>query len=666
MTKPSVQDRIAHRAFAQMVQMIYLANNRKSKEKGDPKVGGHPASCASSLFIQTALHLDVARPEDYMAVKPHASPMDHALRHQLQLMRHNAKVDWFTGGDSEAWFTEEEAKAAMIGLRAFPTEENPVTFQSYHAASDPDYYHFLPTGTVGIPPVSMAYIALAYRYAKSHGHEVPENAHFWALIGDSEFREGSLFEAMPEIAERELGNVTWIIDYNRQNLDGTRGINEAGLMRHDCDRIEGTAIANGWNVIHLRHGRQRLELFAKGEAGAALRQVIEKEVTDYEFQMQLLARKPQAVRDLWISKNAACASLVDSLTDDQVLTALLDVAGHCYETVRNALELSRTEPDRPAMVIVHTLKGWGLESMADPANHSTQPTKKEVAAILERTGLSLDDPFALFDEGSEERTFLKARRDLFRDGQDQQRALCERNRAKFAEVLEEAGDMPRDLGVNTSMMRMAHTQWSWGQLAAKLMRLGGADPQPAELAPEEKGWGPAAEMVLTMSPDVGSSTNISSSINQRVYGPGVNDTRLETELGIEYKHPEMMAKESAATRHIRFEIAEANAMCAVGAFGQMAAFTGVPLYPMMTVYDFFLKRALDQMYYSIYWGGSFVVIGTPAGVSLSAEGAQHSWKSDIQMPGLITWEPSFAQEMDWILSESLRRHVQNDYAGRNA
>ena len=107
-------------------------------------------------------------------------------------------------------------------------------------------------------------------------------------------------------------------------------------------------------------------------------------------------------------------------------------------------------------------------------------------------------------------------------------------------------------------------------------------------------------------------------------------------------------------------------MCAVGAFGKMAEYTGVPLFPIRTVYDFFLKRALDQLYYSAYWGGSFCMLGTPSGVSLSSEGAQHSWKSDIQMPGLITWEPSFAAEMDWILSDAMRRHVKVDYAGRNA
>ena len=69
----------------------------------------------------------------------------------------------------------------------------------------------------------------------------------------------------------------------------------------------------------------------------------------------------------------------------------------------------------------------------------------------------------------------------------------------------------------------------------------------------------------------------------------------------------------------------------------------------MTVYDFFIKRALDQLYYNLYWGAEFVIMGTPSGVTLSPEGAQHSWKSDIQIPNLITWEPTFAVEMDWIL-----------------
>ncbi|MCA8947950.1 MAG: pyruvate dehydrogenase, partial [Planctomycetes bacterium] len=87
--------------------------------------------------------------------------------------------------------------------------------------------------------------------------------------------------------------------------------------------------------------------------------------------------------------------------------------------------------------------------------------------------------------------------------------------------------------------------------------------------------------------------------------------------------------------------------------------------PMMTVYDFFIKRALDQLYYNLYWGSSFVLVGTPSGVTLAPEGAQHSWKSDIQIPNLITWEPAFAIEMEWILCDAIRRHFARDNVGRS-
>ena len=105
-------------------------------------------------------------------------------------------------------------------------------------------------------------------------------------------------------------------------------------------------------------------------------------------------------------------------------------------------------------------------------------------------------------------------------------------------------------------------------------------------------------------------------------------------------------------------------MSAVASFGKMAHYVGLPFFPIMTVYDFFIKRALDQLYYNLYWGAEFVIIGTPSGVTLSPEGAQHSWKSDIQIPNLITWEPFYACEMDWILSDAIQRHMLDDNEGR--
>lgn len=132
------------------------------------------------------------------------------------------------------------------------------------------------------------------------------------------------------------------------------------------------------------------------------------------------------------------------------------------------------------------------------------------------------------------------------------------------------------------------------------------------------------------------------------------------------KAPDMMPQLSERSGHLRFEIAEGNCMSAAGSFGKFGYFTGIPFYPAMPVYDFFIKRALDQMYYNCYWHSGYATIGTPSGVTLAAEGAQHSWKSDIQMPNQITWEPCFAKEVEWILADTLRRHFTGENADREA
>ena len=105
-------------------------------------------------------------------------------------------------------------------------------------------------------------------------------------------------------------------------------------------------------------------------------------------------------------------------------------------------------------------------------------------------------------------------------------------------------------------------------------------------------------------------------------------------------------------------------MTAMGAFGRMGDIAGIPFMPAMTVYDFFIKRALDQLFYDLYWDASFLLVGTPSGVTLSPEGAQHSWKTDIQIPNLVTWEPAFAIEVDWIVSDALARHAAGTNIGR--
>jgi pyruvate dehydrogenase E1 component len=663
----SVLDRIARRAMVQTTAMIHIANHRPDARPTDPKVGGHPAACSSSAHILAALHCGVRQVQDFIACKPHAAPIDHVLCGMLGIFNHPD----FT------WFTQEEIEAVLFKLRAFSEHGEPV-LQSYHARTDPDTFHFFPSGSVGIPPVVSVYTALAYRYARDHSVEVPEvpaDVHFWSMMGDSEFREGSLMEAMPDVAERELGNVTWIVDYNRQNLDGARMPNKRGLHGTDADRIQRLAEANGWEVIQVRHGRRRLEAFRR-PGGEALRQVFEQGFSDYELQMHLLMREMDETRRALIGNEPKLAGLLDKLKDAELETIITDLGGHDTRELQAAYEASKVDVRRPTLIVAHTVKGWGLDMYAAPGNHSELPKEEEVVGLLGTEGLTLERPFAPFAATTEEARFLAKRGAWMRAGIEKSRADRKRNREAVRTRIQAAGGVPRTLEIDIRKFPRAHTQWMWGQLAAKLARIGthselrraGRAADIPELTPREKRWEATADLILTMSPDVGTSTQISSVMDQKVYGTHTEDEEdvadVEKRLGFSRKRPQLLPTTEAFSRHIRFEIAEANCMSAVGAFGMMGHHAGIPFFPIMTVYDFFIKRALDQLYYNLYWGAEFVILGTPSGVTLSSEGAQHSWKSDIQVPNLITWEPIFALEVDWILCESIRRHFDDENDGR--
>lgn len=648
---------ICSRAHYLANQMIFQANHRKDKTKGDPKVGGHSSGSSSALHILGALHLRVKTGFDHIANKPHASPADHS---------YNYLLDLFLNKDFTK-LTEEEKNQAMMGLRAFATKENPHVFQSYHSTYDCDHHNFFPSGTVGIPPVNAGYLALAYRFAREHGYSVPE-AHFWCVIGDSEFREGSLFEATPDVAEREIGQLTWIVDYNRQSLDGHRIVNKDIMHGADADRIERTMAANGWEVIQVRHGQKRLKLF-KGKQGTELKKWFEEILSDYQLQSLLLIKDPKALKEAAIKATPSMKKVLQGILETDLFDALRDFGGHDIEAMTQALLDSKKDQRRPTIVIAHTLKGWGLNMAASQGNHSAIPDLNEMNELQKAQGLKEDTLFAGFSSKTKEAQFLKARGDeLLKDilkQEDIRKGNWEYFQSQLAEV-------PESLNINTKMANHPHTQWMLGQCTAKLTRIANTSltnkklqKGQKELTEDEKSWKLPAEMLTTMAPDVGTSTNLNPVMDGKIFGAPITDD-LESDYGVrDSKLPNLIPGEENSDRFIRFEIAEANTMSCMGSYGRLRDILGIPVLPLMTVYDFFIKRALDQYFYNLYWKSSFILVGTPSGVTLSPEGAQHGWKSDIQIPNQITWEPAFVQELDWILAESVKRHMTGDNEGRN-
>lgn len=654
-----VVEAIAKRAHYLATQMIYQANHRSDKEKGDPKIGGHVSASASSLHIMGALHLLVKTGFDHIANKPHASPTDHAYNYLLNLF---LKEDL-------SKLTLEEANTAMMGLRKFSQNGEPV-FQSYHSAFDPDHHNFFPSGTVGIPPVKAGYLALAYRFAKEHGYKVPD-AHFWALAGDSEFREGSMYEAIPDFAEREIGNLTWIIDYNRQSLDGHRITNKKIMDGTDATRLERTMKANGWDVIQVRHGSIRKNLFSK-PGGEHFQTLLEEKLEDFELQSLLLVQDMKALKKGMAKEHPELKKFLEVVTDEELYLGIRDFGGHDMIALAQAMIESKKNPRKPCFIIAHTLKGWGLKMAAAPGNHSALLAEDELNELRKAQGIPEGTLFARFDEKSTEGKFLKARSEsLFTDIKAQNNLKSE-NQKFFLEQINKFGEIPPTLEISTKMASYPHTQWMLGQLTAKLTRIAntpldgkGLTGSQKALTEAEKPWKIPGELMVSMAPDVGTSTNLNPAMDGKIFGaPVVQD--FETENGVkDNKLPDLVPGEEVSDRFIRFEIAEGNVMSCVGSFGKIRDILGIPLVPLMTVYDFFIKRALDQYFYNLYWKSNFILVGTPSGVTLSPEGAQHGWKSDIQIPNQITWEPFFCQELDWILCDAIKRQVTNDNVGRN-
>jgi pyruvate dehydrogenase E1 component len=649
----SVLNRICDRAFFMALRMIDLANNRPNVEKGEPKVGGHPAACASSQHILTAIHLVMREPEDYFAFKPHISPMDHAINCLL----HNFRTD------ANEPFSKDQRKLAMQHLRHYSREGHPV-FQSYHAESDPDGFRYFPSGSVGIPPVNALYTSLGYQFAKDHKFEINEDPTFWCLMGDSEFREGSLHEAMPDAGERQLGNLVWIVDYNRQNLDGTRVLNEKALRGSDAERIVRLAEANGWTGVELKHGKLRERLF-KTPGGEEFKRVLDEEFTDYEFQAALSANKPELTRKLLEQKSNKLKTWLKSYSDSEIQEAFTNLAGHDLESLVDALKSAKADRTRPTLIVAYTIKGKGLSMAAHSGNHSAMPEEDEIRDMAKKIGASYEDPFEDFKSGSEEEAFLESRRNKLLPGIDQILGEVAERKEKWLEEAR-AIDWPVDFDITALKFNpVAHTQWMWGQIAAKLDRLARGD-RGTKAESLDKGWGQVARFFLTMAPDVGSSTNTSPNMNGKLYGD-VGQKDFEAEYGAkDEKAPDVMPHSDARTGHIRFEIAEGNCMSAAGSIGKFFHYTGIPFFPAMTIYDFFIKRAHDQFYYNLYWRSSFATIGTPSGITLSPEGAQHSWKSDFQIPNCVTWEPCFAKELEWILADGLRRHFTKEDQNRES
>ncbi|HEY5244112.1 MAG TPA: pyruvate dehydrogenase, partial [Acidimicrobiales bacterium] len=220
--------------------------NRVRKTPSGVKVGGHQASSASMVSIMTALWFDHLRAADRVSVKPHASPVLHAIEYLL-------------GQLDERYLT---TLREFGGLQSYPSRlKDPV-------AAD------FSTGSVGIGATAPIWSALAHRYVAGH-FEVPRGGRQVSLVGDAELDEGAVWEALVDPLVAHLGEVLWIIDVNRQSLD--RVVPDIAAAR-----LASMFEAAGWHVITVKYGRRLTGLH---DGGALARRI--DAMTNEEYQRML-------------------------------------------------------------------------------------------------------------------------------------------------------------------------------------------------------------------------------------------------------------------------------------------------------------------------------------------------------------------------------------------
>lgn len=595
-TDDQALDAIARRVLWLAIRMIHEANNVRPNRDGI-KVGGHQASSASVVSILTALYFRWLRAGDLVAVKPHASPAYHAIQYLL------GNLD----------------QSMLLRLRDFGG------LQSYPSRTkDPDPVDFS-TGSVGLGAVAPMFAALADRYVRSHLRAAVASRpdrRFVALVGDAELDEGNVWEAILEEGLGDLGNMTMIVDLNRQSLDRV----VPGIR---IRRVEAMFAAAGWHAIEAKYGRRLEARFALPD-GAALRERID-DMENEEY--QVLIRRPGDDARLRLIEGAAkghrdaLARVVADVPDDDLPELLADLGGHDQDALERALRAADRETDRPTVVFAYTIKGWHLPFAGDSINHSALLRAEQIEALSGPLGADPDDPWAAFaTDSAEDRLCRRRRRDL----------------GFGAPVTPIApSGMPAGVDPDVRIPARTSTQQTFGDTLATLARDAAIGPR-----------------LVTAAPDVAVSTNLGGWINRAgVFATADRPDATETKRPLDWTL-------SPNGRHIELGISEMNLFMWLSQFGLTGELFGERLVPIGSVYDPFIARGLDALIYALYVKSRFILVGTPSGVTLAPEGGAHQStvtpSLGIELPGLRSYEPVFGREVVWTLLEGVRGCLEQD------
>ncbi|MBX7449293.1 pyruvate dehydrogenase [Mycolicibacterium sp. 3033] len=484
--------------------------------------------------------------------------------------------------------------------------------QSYPSRTkDPDPVDYS-TGSVGIGATAPIWATVARRYVDTVFGGSGSGRQY-SLVGDAELDEGAIWEAVLDPVVPELGEIIWIVDMNRQSLDR--------VVPHIASgRLEAMFAAAGWQVLTVKFGTLLDALFGRPGGDDLRTRIVTMPNAEYQRLLRcsaddLRTRLPGDGREA-----AGVAALIADLDDATLVRAIANLGGHDLATLLEAYD--QIDDSRPTVILAYTIKGHGLPTQGHPQNHSSLLTDDQFAELATTLGENADQPFRRFDPESSPGRLC--------------RQVAERLRREDIQPVEPP-QVPTDIGRKPPAV--STTQSALGRALLDLTRD----------APE------VARRVVTVSPDVSSSTNLAGWLNK----VGVWSPSERPDWFADDSDTIMHWREHPAGQHMELGIAEVNLVGLLGELGATWSRWGQPLLPIGVLYDPFVERALEPWSFGIYAGGQSILVGTPSGVTLAAEGGAHQSITTpsigLEQPGCTSYEPAFAAEVEWILLACLRQ-----------
>ncbi|TVR71167.1 MAG: pyruvate dehydrogenase [Sphaerobacteraceae bacterium] len=569
---------------------IHHANNVRPNPDGI-KVGGHQASCASAVSIMTALYFHALQRGDRISIKPHASPVLHAIHYLLG----NLNKEYLT------------TLRGYRGLQAYPSR-----------TKDPFPVDFS-TGSVGHGAVAPAFAALSHSYLRTHFGDVTSRR-FISFIGDAELDEGNIWEAVIEEALAPAGNVLWIVDLNRQSLDRViPGIRATEMKGHFAQ--------SGWRVLEAKYGRALRDVFARPGGPSFRRAIDAMENEEYQTLIRLPGDKlrPRLINFRGVH-NPGIEQAIADVPNEELPGLLANLGGHDMQDLIDIFEEGLRPSDQPTVIFCYTIKGWNMPFYGDALNHSAIMKDEQIEELREQIGIAEEDQWERFSEDSAAGQLCQEAFERLYAGEEPRTPAVR------------ADQVPVHLG--HSRVKTSSTQESFGRLMTQLADLEDVGPR-----------------IVTVSPDVSTSTNLGGWINKTGVFALSEATRYDED---DDNAPKLLRWEpKPAGQHIELGISEMNLFSMLGMLGLSHELSGQMVFPIGTVYDPFVLRGMDALVYSVYSGSKMVFAGTPSGITLAPEGGAHQStitpSVGIELPGLRAYEPCFAQELEWALLDSLRQ-----------